>query len=106
MKYNLYLIFSLLLLVSCSQKEDVAGELPQGTIAAQLKISGMPGVCGSDAEVDIKDLQGFRFEDGVLAEVFPSLALDKEGMCAFVPKERREICIFLRMPELPKDWIN
>lgn len=95
MKYNLYLIFSLPLLVSCSQKEDVAGELPQGTIAAQLKISGMPGVCGSDAEVDIKDLQGFRFEDGVLAEVFPSLALDKEGMCVFVPKREKGDLYFL-----------
>lgn len=90
-------ICSLLILFfcSCNSDDNIQGTLPAGTVGVRLMAAGMAEGEASDAECRVNEVQGFRFEDGVLAEVFDRLNPDAEGVCHLQPLQMRGTVYFL-----------
>lgn len=84
-----------LLLCGCTAEEGVQDALPEGTVGVRLLASRMTEGEVSDAECRINEVVCFRFEDGVLQEIFDSLTPDATGVCHFQPKKTEGTFYFL-----------
>lgn len=80
---------------SCNSNDDIQGQLPEGTISIRLMTAGMAEGQASDTESAVNEVQGFRFEEGVLEEVFDRLRPDSEGICRIQPLQMRGSVYFL-----------
>ena len=84
-----------LLLCGCTAEEGVQDALPEGTVEVRLLASRMTEGEVSDAECRINEVVCFRFEDGVLQEIFDSLTPDTEGFYLLKPAEIKGTLYFL-----------
>ena len=98
MKYCIYCMLGLLLCVSCSREETV-GQAQDGMAEARLKVDGLSGSSGEEADSEVGIVKGFRFEDGRLEEIFSSLSVDEERICRFRPSRMKGEVYFLANPE-------
>jgi len=85
----------ILFLCGCNSDNDIQGRLPEGTIGVRLIASGMAEGETSDAECRVNEVEGFRFEEGVLEEIFDRLNPDSEGTCHLQPLQMRGTVYFL-----------
>lgn len=73
------------LLIGCQTDDMVQETIPEGIVTARLAAQGMTEGNASDEESKLNTLQGYRFDDGVLSEVFQDLKVDADGVCRFRP---------------------
>lgn len=94
---NIGWICSLLVLFfcSCSSDDNIQGTLPAGTVGVRLMAVGMAEGETSDAESRVNEVQGFRFEEGILEEIFDRLNPDADGTCHLQPLQMRGTVYFL-----------
>lgn len=92
---ELGIISLLLLLWSCESHDNFTTEASEGTVAVRMATSSMANSNELEAETRIQHLQGFRFEDEILTEVFGQLAVDEEGICYLQPAQMRGNVYFL-----------
>ena len=64
-------MLGMLLCVSCSREETV-GQAQDGMAEARLKVDGLSGSSGEEADSEVGIVKGFRFEDGRLEEICES----------------------------------
>lgn len=83
------LISLLLLLWSCESHDNFTTEASEGTVAVRMATSSIADSNELEAETRIQHLQGFRFEDEILTEVFEQLTVDEEGICYLQPAQMR-----------------
>lgn len=94
---NIGWICSLLVLFfcSCSSDDNIQGTLPAGTVGVRLMAVGMAEGETYDAESRVNEVQGFRFEEGILEEIFDRLNSDADGTCHLQPLQMRGTVYFL-----------
>ena len=85
----------LLFLCGCNAEDSIQQELPAGTIGVRLVAMGMAEGETSNSESVVNEIEGFRFEDGMLREVFDRLSPDTEGVCHLQPLQMRGTVYFL-----------
>lgn len=72
-------------LSSCDVQDDMPAMGEDGAVAVRLVPQSMMEGTASDAESRVNTLSGYRFENGVLDEVFSGLTVDDDGICRFYP---------------------
>lgn len=85
----------LLFLCGCSAEDSMQQELPEGTIGVRLIAMGMAEGETSNSESVVNEVEGFRFEGGMLKEVFDRLNPNTEGVCHLQPLQMRGTVYFL-----------
>lgn len=85
----------LLFLCGCSAEDSMQQELPEGAIGVRLIAMGMAEGETSNSESVVNEVEGFRFEGGMLKEVFDRLNPDTEGVCHLQPLQMRGTVYFL-----------
>ena len=94
-KYTMCWVIGVLLLVGCNRKEEFAEAYADGLVSVRLKDVELTGAVEEDAGMNVKSLKGFRFENGMLKEVFASLRVDEKGQCSFRPLDKKGEVYFL-----------
>ncbi len=84
-----------LMLCGCTAEEGVSGVLSEGTVNVRLLASAMMEGEASDTECQVYEVAGFRFEDGMLKEIFDSLTPTAEGIYQLRPEEKKGTVYFL-----------
>lgn len=84
-----------LMLCGCTAEEGVKGALSEGTVNVRLLASAMMEGEASDAECQVNEVTGFRFEDGVLKEIFDTLTSNAGGLYQLRPAEKKGTVYFL-----------
>lgn len=69
--------------------------IPEGTVSVRLMTAGMSDGQASNAESAVNEVQGFRFEEGILEEIFDRLNPNNEGICRLQPLQMRGTVYFL-----------
>ena len=85
----------LLFLCGCSAEDSMQQELPEGAIGVRLIAMGMAEGETSNSESVVNEVEGFRFEGGMLKEVFDRLNPDTDGVCHLQPLQMRGTVYFL-----------
>lgn len=98
-KYCIGVLAALCLTAGCGKKEIIAGALAGDGVTARLKVTGLTGVSEDNQGGEVENLKGFRFEDGILKEIFPSLTVDEAGNCLISPSEKKGELYFVANPE-------
>lgn len=80
---------------SCNSNDDMQQPIPEGTVSVRLMTAGMSDGQASNAESAVNEVQGFRFEEGILEEIFDRLNPNNEGICRLQPLQMRGTVYFL-----------
>ena len=72
-----------LLFCGCTAEEYTSGALSGDAVRVRMLASAMTEGEISDAENQINEVSGFRFEGGILREVFTSMTPDVSGFLQF-----------------------
>ena len=94
---NIVWIFGCLLLFfcGCTAEENVSGSLSGDMVSVRMLAAAMSEGEVSDVETQINEVIGYRFEDGMLKEVFSSMKPDASGILQFKPSETKGTVYFL-----------
>ena len=96
---NIVWIYGCLLLFfcGCTAEENVSGSSSGDgdMVSVRMLASAMSEGEVSDVESQINEVIGFRFEDGMLKEVFNSMKPDVSGILQFKPSEAKGAVYFL-----------
>lgn len=84
--------FGVLSIAAC-RKEALQEERP-GAVRVRMSVDGMVSGYPDETESALRNLYGFRFADGVLAEVFPDLDPDGDGVSEIHLKRREGRMVF------------
>ena len=84
-----------LLFCGCTAEEYTSGALSGDAVCVRMLASAMTEGEISDAENQINEVSGFRFEGGILREVFTSMTPDVSGFLQFKPSEVKGTVYFL-----------
>lgn len=84
-----------LLFCGCTAEEYTSGALSGDAVRVRMLASAMTEGEISDAENQINEVSGFRFEGGILREVFTSMTPDVSGFLQFKPSEVKGTVYFL-----------
>lgn len=96
MKNIIYICGALLLFFcGCTEESRLRETSPEGALEVRLTAMGMLEGETSGVESVVNEVAGFRFEEGVLKEVFEKLVPDGEGTCHLRPLQMRGTVYFL-----------
>lgn len=94
MKKHILTLASACMIFFCGCQENEIETLQQGKLAVAFTRSVSPQENGNDPIV-LNDVNGFRFEEGILKEIFPAIQPDQEGNCQLAPSQMRGTIYFL-----------
>ena len=103
LKKYLYCLSALILAISCENEKEIL-DAKNGTLGVNFVASRLIGETNGQSDVTINEINGFRFEDGLLKEVYTGIRTDISGNAVVKLTEKKGEVYFIANSNINENW--
>lgn len=103
LKKYIYCLVALVLTAACENDREVL-DVKNGTVAVNFAATRLAGDVNGQPDATINVVNGYRFDNGVLKEVYAGVKTDASGNGVVKPSERKGTVYFVANHSQNADW--
>lgn len=103
LKKYIYCLVALMLVVACDKEDDALG-VEQGTMTVNFAATRLAGDANGQPDATINLINGYRFDGGLLKEVYAGIQTDASGNAVIKLAERKGTVYFIANANPNAEW--